>query len=146
MFGKQQQFSSEQLEAELRKVTEDVREAIRNGNEELLIKLRARQDVLPVQILDAKITEAESELAEVEASIERIREEREGSGEAMTEARARRDEAQKALKAAEEAVISVQCAINRAGTAIDRAGRTKREIAGRIESLKAELDSYIESK
>jgi chromosome segregation ATPase len=136
-------LSSYELREQLADVQERVRQAIRAGDEEALIKLRARQDVLPVQILNAEIREAEGELAEIDRDLQTAQKDRESNNVAYHSAIETRKRAEEELRKAEAAVNTAHSAWQSSGYKIEQADKRRREKAAEIEGLKAQIETVV---
>lgn len=138
--------TAEEWEAELERVQAEVRNAIRDNDEEALMRLRARTDILPAQILRAKIDEAEAEEERISGELKEIETEREKLVKAQKEAASVLNKAKLAVQEADEAFSTAVHALNHNRFQRDQIQTKRAEISQQIKTLREKLNAYIGSK
>lgn len=134
----------EQLEAELQDVRAGIQTAIREGDEDKLIRLRARYDVLPVRILNAKIEAAKAAADEIEANREQLEARLNEAVEERTVARDHQKHVENVvLREANERLRLAEFAVSNARNARENNGTALRTKLQEIAALESELDEYI---
>lgn len=135
--------SADELREDLEQVKQECRQAIRDGDEQKLIKLRARADILPVQILQAELRELEAEARAAEAEMPSLERSAEAARAARTAALEAAEDAKKAAAAAEDAATKAGYQATEAGAQVGYCRKRIEDAQRAVSAKRAELEAAV---
>lgn len=133
----------EEIEKERRRIEAEIKEALSAEDEDRLIRLKAKRDIIPVKLCRARIKEANETIAGIEAEINDIKEGRKHAAAECTKLREQAERLESELRDVRKEINQAEHRRTSGQFQMDKKHQALTELSKQLSELQSELESLI---